>query len=306
MVECETGLPLVTVVVITYNSAKFVLETLNSIRSQTYAPLELVITDDCSKDATVDICRKWIADNNSRFSRAELITVGKNTGISANCNRGLDAAGGEWVKIIAGDDILEDDCVAENIRFVLSDPDIQCVSCQITVFSDDVCKCNQVDLRDDLFELPQKKQLRYLLTKGNFIVGASVFFNAQLVREMGGCNERYPMLDDYPLIIKIYQAGKRFYLLKKPLVRYRVHGCNVSLNPNSLFSVSLWKFYDEVIPGLLLEQGMFLHYWHAKVIAFKRRFPENGNVFRKLVRAGLSMLSPVSYVMALEQLFDAT
>ena len=52
--------PIVSVVVVTYNSAKYVLETLESIKDQTYPNLSLVISDDCSTDNTVKLCRKCI------------------------------------------------------------------------------------------------------------------------------------------------------------------------------------------------------------------------------------------------------
>lgn len=52
--------PLVSVIVITYNSSKYVLETLNSVAAQTYDNIELIISDDCSKDNTVEICRNWL------------------------------------------------------------------------------------------------------------------------------------------------------------------------------------------------------------------------------------------------------
>ena len=55
---------LVSVVVITYNSEKYILETLESIKTQSYKNLELIISDDCSKDDTVMICRDWL-DNRS-------------------------------------------------------------------------------------------------------------------------------------------------------------------------------------------------------------------------------------------------
>lgn len=55
--------PLVSVSVITYNSAKTVLETLESIKAQTYQNLELIVSDDCSTDNTVELCRNWIEQN---------------------------------------------------------------------------------------------------------------------------------------------------------------------------------------------------------------------------------------------------
>ena len=58
---------IVTIIVATYNSSKYVLETLESIKNQTYPHLSLIITDDCSTDDTVDICKKWVGLNESRF-----------------------------------------------------------------------------------------------------------------------------------------------------------------------------------------------------------------------------------------------
>ena len=52
--------PLVSVVIITYNSEKTIIETLESIKNQTYKNIELIISDDFSKDNTVEICKQCI------------------------------------------------------------------------------------------------------------------------------------------------------------------------------------------------------------------------------------------------------
>lgn len=102
MSKHETSQPLVSIIVITYNSSKYVLETLESARAQTYQNLELIVSDDASQYDTVEICQAWLEENGDRFVRAELVTVEENTGIPANCNRGVRKAKGEWVKLIAG------------------------------------------------------------------------------------------------------------------------------------------------------------------------------------------------------------
>ena len=54
---------LVSVCVLAYNSSKYILETLNSIKNQTYDTIELIISDDCSTDDTVALCTQWINRN---------------------------------------------------------------------------------------------------------------------------------------------------------------------------------------------------------------------------------------------------
>ena len=304
MVTADQKEPLVSVVVITYNSSGYVLETLDSIKAQSYGNIELIVTDDCSPDNTAEVCEKWIEQNKGRFVRAEFITVAKNTGISGNCNRGLNAARGEWVKIIAGDDLLEHDCIAGYMSFTRTDPSIRYVSCKITVFSETERKHVPASSPDSFFQVSAKRQLRYLLAKGNFIVGASVFLHVASTRELGGFDERFPMIDDYPLFIKICGAGYKFHLLDKPLVRYRVHEGNISLSGNELFSASSGKYYDQMIPRLLLQNRMFLQYWHAKIVILKKRFPKNQGTANNLIRTGLSLLSPMYYYINLLKLLN--
>lgn len=69
--------PLVSVSIITYNSSSTILETLDSIYSQSYQNIELIVSDDCSTDNTVEICKKWIDEHKDRFVRVELLTVEK-------------------------------------------------------------------------------------------------------------------------------------------------------------------------------------------------------------------------------------
>lgn len=286
---------LVTVVVITYNSSKYVRETLESIKAQTWENLELIVSDDCSPDDTVDICRSWMDENPGRFADARVITVEKNTGISGNCNRGLYAAKGKRLKIIAGDDLLEPDCIERYLAFARSDPSIRYVSCKVTMFNDGGRSFRPSAVPDHFFAAGADRQLKYLLTKGNFIVGASIFLDVELTKKLGGFDERFPMIDDYPLFIRIYDAGYRFHLLDEPLVRYRIHGDNISLSGNRSFEESSGRYYDEVIPGLLLKHRMYLQYWHARIVILKKRFPKDGGILNRIARTGLSLLSPIYY-----------
>ena len=84
----KSDAPLVSIVLITYNSSKYILETLESVKNQVWENIELIISDDGSTDDTTTICSNWLEENKERFQNVQLITVAKNTGIPSNCNRG--------------------------------------------------------------------------------------------------------------------------------------------------------------------------------------------------------------------------
>ena len=82
----------VSIVIVTYNAAGFIIETLESVSNLTWKDIELIITDDCSTDSTVDLCETWMKQNQQRFLNTSILTSDINTGVSANVSRGLKNA----------------------------------------------------------------------------------------------------------------------------------------------------------------------------------------------------------------------
>ena len=240
----------VTVSVITYNSSKFVLETLESIKAQTYQPLILQICDDCSTDNTVKICKKWIEENKDRFIKTKVIIPDHNTGISANINRGMDACETEWFKGIAGDDILKPECIETYVQYVIEHPNV----CIIFSRMEEFCSSCKIEnpLSNDydslVSDLSPKEWHDILVTKGNQVPAPTSFINIERLREFQiKADERIPLLDDYPLWINLAKKGIKFHFINKVLVRYRVgsgglsSGGNISINYRK--SLRLFYFY---------------------------------------------------------------
>lgn len=217
--------PLVSVVVITYNSAKTVLETLDSIAAQTYKNIELIISDDCSKDETVKFCKDWLKENRERFVRTEIVTVEKNTGIVKNCNRGTRIAHGEWIKGIAGDDILKPQCLETFVKFALQTPDCKMCCCDLDVFTTSNRDLKKIrDYYDYCFNCvsePQYKQWRKVKYDLTF-PGPGYFYSKSLYDEIGGYDEDYVMLEETPFVFKVLERGYRIYPIKDRLILYRV------------------------------------------------------------------------------------
>lgn len=216
--------PLVSIIVITYNSAKFVLETLESAKAQTYQNIELIISDDASTDNTVEICRKWLAENKERFVKTELITVPENTGIPANCNRGVRAAQGEWVKLIAGDDLIEENMISEYINAIkiLGNDKILCSNYKI--IDEESKKIGHVDLEKTRYfsELTNSyEQFQMALRISGTVPPITAFISREMYDKIGGYDERFKYLEDYPFFLKLNQIGYIAVLIKKDLASYR-------------------------------------------------------------------------------------
>lgn len=103
----ESSLPLVTVIVPCYNHEKYVETCLDSIFRQTYKNIEVIVVDDCSSDNSVEVIKKLQQKYDFKF-----IEHTENWGLTKTLNDAIyNHANGKYIKCIASDDYLTDDCV---------------------------------------------------------------------------------------------------------------------------------------------------------------------------------------------------
>ncbi len=254
----------VTVKVVTYNSSKYVLETLESIKAQTYPYLALVISDDCSTDKTVRICKEWVRKNQSRFVSTKILESPVNTGVSANGNRAEAACETKWVKGIAGDDLLLPNCIQDNMDYVAEHPDTVYLFSKIKAFGHSQSKILEVEnaLDYSFFDLTPKQQYEKLIFSGNYISAPTCFSNREMTEKLGVKNdERIPMLEDYPKWINALKKGVTFHFMDKITIAYRVseNSLTTASIPSEKFIRSQKLFYyyylrDEYIKHFGLEK----------------------------------------------------
>lgn len=226
--------PLVSICVVTYNSARYVLETLESAKVQMYDNIELVISDDCSSDDTIDICKKWIDKNYTRFKRVKLITSDINTGISANCNRAFRASIGEWIKLIAGDDILLKNCVYENVIFVQKNNIADIVISKNISFNEVKEWCSKYSGKE-YFSLKWRDRFLKIIQE-NFISAPTSFIRKSCYLELGGFEETIPYIEDWPFWVKAIFEKKEIKFLDKYTVKYRLSDTSISQREDSIYS----------------------------------------------------------------------
>lgn len=104
---------LVSIIMPSYNTAKFISETIESVLAQTYPNWELIIVDDCSTDDTDAVVCPYLADDRIRYIKNE-----KNSGAAVSRNRALREAKGKWVAFLDSDDLWFPEKLEKQISFM--------------------------------------------------------------------------------------------------------------------------------------------------------------------------------------------
>lgn len=304
--------PLVSVVVITYNSSDTILRTLDSVKVQTYQNIELIVSDDCSTDDTVAIIREWIDSNSKRFVRTELIEVQKNTGVAPNCNRGIRAAHGVWIKGLSGDDLLLENSIKDYVDFVVQTP--QCNICfgKFHFWGDNAefVKKNKESYEKVFYPYLRagwKTQWRRI-QETLFVPGPGLFYKKALYDEVGGLDERFPFADEYPFTYNILEKGYRIYFLDKEVYEYQIREnslCRTDLGLHPRVFQDQYAYIRSVHAFKLVKHGYFFLALD-KAIAYyvvSMKYKRASSVKYYMVWC-MRLLSPYTYLRIISHLLN--
>lgn len=277
--------PLVSVVIVTYNSSEYVADTLQSALLQTYNNIEVLVSDDCSKDNTVELCQTIIDDYQSKNKHFEckVISTPINGGISANYNHALKYCKGKYIKYIAGDDLLEPNCIEEFVK-----------AAETTGSKFMVCHSSDFTVEGPagmhkypLWCYEPEQQYRAIVRHDMWVHGPTIFLERNTLLKLGGFDERFPYLEDYPLAMKYLHNGYFISLVDQALVRHRIYPQSVS-KTNPLFTDNLGRAISEYSPRIAWKCGLYLHWWDSLVMRhlYRHKYPP-------LVRSLIACSSPL-------------
>jgi glycosyltransferase involved in cell wall biosynthesis len=243
---------LVSVLLLTYRHEKFLAEAIQGVLSQTYSPLEIILLDDASPDATPQVIATELA-RHPRGSDVRVIRNPQNLGFRDNTVRGLAEARGEFVVRLAGDDIAGSELIArmvalwraENVSLITVNAEyIDAVSQPLGRFHRD-----PAGPHDDSFETLARDGVNDLC------FGPVIAFERALYDEFGW-SPAYLQASDIMMPFYAYLAkGARF--IGEPLIKYRAHGGNMSL------SVAFERGAGAIDRALVEEQIQYSHLAHA-------------------------------------------
>ncbi len=181
----STTQPFFTVATVTYNSGKWIKQTIDSILASTFTDFELLISDDGSTDDTWKIIQQY-NDPRIRAERNE-----SNIGEYPNRNKVLNEAKGKYILFIDGDDILYKDALKEYANYASAFPNAAAIWGVYSVFFDFVAF-------PYLFTPTQLTSLNFLSTYPVTVVGfTDSVFAVKELKQLGGFDERFAIGDTY-------------------------------------------------------------------------------------------------------------
>ncbi len=267
---------LVSVIVVAYKSADTIVQTLDSIKDQTYKNIQLIVTDDCSPDDTVAVASAWMEKNEGALTEMRLVTAEKNTGIPGNINRALKVASGDYMKLMAADDYFTRDAISEYVKFCEKNPNVLPVS-RVRLFASEGEESDFAPIDKycercyDFAQMTDYKQQLHAILKQNCIVApAGSFYPMELVRKLGGYDESYRMFEDYPMHIKAMREGYRYGFINRELVCYRISGGSITAAQQQQLKKTQMQFFFRERMYYMMQGGMAweavkqVRYW-AKV-----------------------------------------
>lgn len=104
---------LVSIIMPSYNTARFIGESIQSVLAQTYTNWELLIVDDCSTDNTDEIVQPFLSDERIKYFKNE-----KNSGAAVSRNKALREAKGKWIAFLDSDDLWLPEKLERQISFM--------------------------------------------------------------------------------------------------------------------------------------------------------------------------------------------
>jgi glycosyltransferase involved in cell wall biosynthesis len=279
-------LNLVSVIIPTYNCARYVNTAIQSVLEQSYSNTEIIVVDDGSTDETRDVIQSF---------KKEIVYIHQeNKGLPGARNRGIQEASGEYVAFLDADDLWRKDKLEIQAQVLESFPSVYLVFSDFSVFDENGYKEQSYfykgfpffheykftlnDIFPNKFQIcsdryPDEVQIfhghiaRYLFC-GNFILPSSVLIRKSAIDHLGGFDESYKIAEETEFFLRLCTSYDVAYV-DRPLVDYlvkRAGNLTGSSNTERLIknAISIQENYLSKHPGLYESNKSFFDMAIAK------------------------------------------
>ncbi|EQB39067.1 hypothetical protein M947_07860 [Sulfurimonas hongkongensis] len=226
----NSKLSLVSIITPSYNSEKFISQTIDSVLAQTYKNWEMIIVDDMSPDGANGIIEEYI----KRDSRIKLIKLNKNSGPAVARNRAIEEAEGRYMAFLDADDLWKPQKLEYQVKF-MRENDVAFTYSSYDLIDED---------ENDLGSFITKREISYKEMLKTCSVGCLTAIYD--VKKLG--KVYMPLIlkrQDYATWLKILKEEKSAKGILEPLATYRILKDSVSSNKLKAAQYQ-WKIYREI------------------------------------------------------------
>lgn len=223
-------MPKVSVLIPSYNYARYLRIAVNSVLSQSYSDLEVIVTDDCSTDESRQIleeCRR--AD-----SRVVCVLHDVNRGLAGARNSGLAASSGEFIALCDADDVWLPNKLKTQLECFEREPNIGLVHSDSFIINGNGNPTGQ--RFSAMFHGKSQKtagSLFEVMCLRNFLCVPTVIMRREALENVGGFPFGLRSLEDWVCWTKIARTCP-FGYVDYPLAQYRIHGSSLSNNQQNM------------------------------------------------------------------------
>lgn len=196
---------LVSICIPTFNGGKFIRETLESIKAQTYKNIEVIVTDDCSKDDTLDICRE--------YDFVKIFPNEERQGLVANWNVAVSRSSGEYIKLIGQDDVLAPRSIEKQVKALEANPNATISIGDTNVINQDskVIMSRSLSKKDFCMD-GRRFALKSLWYRNIYCEPANALYRRSAAEKVGQYSTDFIYVPDWDYVIEISLLGDLCYI----------------------------------------------------------------------------------------------
>lgn len=272
------NLPLVSVLMPTYNREKFVGEAIESVLSQTYPNFELLVVDDGSTDKTKSVVQKYLTDPRVKYFYKE------NGGQSSGRNLGFKNSKGDYIAFLDSDNKWKPEKLKICMTAALDNPDVG------VVYGDNIT----IDEHGN--EIGRDTMRRHSgfitaqLLKDNFVTINTATLKRECYEAMGGLDESFIRAPDYEFWLRLSTRYKFLYV-PQYVSYYRVMEDQISSDKDGRFKANyeilqhfLTHFSDSVSRK---ERRLGMSYFYCRKARYEASKGRKGKAIRDCIKAAI-------------------
>jgi len=251
----------VSVIVLSYNQSEYIERCLESVFNQSYKNLEVIVSDDCSTDET----DKKIAAL-KRIYDFKFIKREKNLGLVKNLNLACKEAKGDYVALVAADDLWQPDKIKIQKEYMRQHKETAVCGGYVNIIDKKGNIIKSPDANDIVF-----KELNFdEIMLDNYMPAPTIFIRNEYLKMMNYFDEKYKF-EDWQFLLKTLNHGYKIVILPYLLASYRVHNKNYHHNFEEMLQEGI-KILNEYKNKKVYKEAIDKYvYFHLKPLTRKNK-----------------------------------